>query len=323
MIQLRFLLFISVIGLCSSCSTNSEKKNQLPADEDLVSGSQDGKAEGQKDQNKNSPFIGTFVSEGYSEKEKGTDWVSVKISQITEKLFHIDIRSRADIKKPTCTLTSDAQLTEEGELFTSQYELGLGFKISGDILRIYSPSDKELNYFCSGGATLAGKYKRISGEADQKQIDPSQFWKFLEYNNVLFSVQAIRDTLTIQPSLPKGRVEEVKIPFKGSIADADIADLDSDGFPEVYVYVRQSEDQHIRLIAYNLNKGKSLSSIHLQEISNQQVAPFKGGDEFKPVEGVLVRRYPIKGTKKTQQIQYKLKMGEASPQLIIEKVYSF
>ena len=308
MIQFRFFLLVLIISSINSCTSDPE--NKTPEKKIEIA-------------EVKSPFIGTFVSEGYQKKSTGTDWVSITITQIHECLFHVEVRSRADIKKPTCTLTTDAQLTEEGELFTSQYDLDLGFRISGNLLSIYSPSNKDLNYFCSGGATLAGKYKRISGKLPEKQVDHAQFWKFLEYTNFTFAVQAIRDTLTIQPALPKGRVEEVKIPFTGSIADADIADLDADGFPEIYVYVRDGKDQHIRLVAYNLNKGKSLSEIHLQELTNQEVAPFKGGDEFKPVEGALVRRYPIEGTNKTQQIQYTLKMGEALPQLVIDKVYSF
>lgn len=308
MTQFRFFLLVLIISSINSCTSDSE--NKVPEKKiEIIE--------------VKSPFIGTFVSEGYQKKSTGTDWVSVTITQIHKRLYHVEVRSRADIKKPTCTLTTDAQLTEKGELFTSQYDLDLGFRISGDKLLIYSPSNKDLNYFCSGGATLAGKYKRISGKLSAKQVDHSQFWKFLEYTNFTFAVQAIRDTLTIQPVFPKNRVEEVKIPFTGSIADADIADLDADGFPEIYIYVRDGKDQHIRLVAYNLNKGKSLSEIHLQELTNQEVAPFKGGDEFRPVEGALVRRYPIEGTNKTQQIQYTLKMGEALPRLVIDKVYSF
>lgn len=118
-------------------------------------------------------FTGSFVSEGYEDKNSGADWVSVTITKIKGNLFHVEVRSRSDIKKPTCTLTSDAHLNKNGELIASQNGLDLGFRISGDLLSIYSPSDKELNYFCSGGATLAGKYKRISGKPDQKQVDRS------------------------------------------------------------------------------------------------------------------------------------------------------
>ncbi|WP_300661722.1 hypothetical protein [Fluviicola sp.] len=113
-------------------------------------------------------FTGTFVSEGYQEKDKGSDWVSVTITSIRENVFHVEVRSRSDIKKPTCTLTVDAHLTKKGELVASQAGLDVGFRVSGDLLSIYSPSNKELNYFCSGGATLAGDYKRIPGKPDQK-----------------------------------------------------------------------------------------------------------------------------------------------------------
>ncbi len=119
-------------------------------------------------------FAGSFVSEGYDEKDKGADWVSVTITEIPGNLFHVEVRSRSDIKKPTCTFTADAHLNEKGELIASQSNFEVGFQISGDVLKIYSPSNKELNYFCSGGATLAGEYKRISGKPDQKQVDHAE-----------------------------------------------------------------------------------------------------------------------------------------------------
>lgn len=270
-------------------------------------------------------FIGTFVSEGYEKRNSGADWVSVTIVQIRENLFHAEIRSRSDIKKPSCTLTTDAHLNKKGELTASQNDLNIGFRISGDILSIYSPSNQDLNYFCSGGATLAGKYKRISGKADQKQTDLSQFRKFLEYNKMLFSVQAIRDTLTIQSTLPKGRANEVKIPFKGSIANAEVADLDDDGFPEVYVYIREGRDQHIRMEAYYLHKGTSLRKINFNggiPLQPEEEKEYYGRDEYKAneEEGVLQRLFPIRGTDNFHFVEYVLKMENGAPELILRSV---
>lgn len=305
--SLSFITFLAVI--LTSCNFTAEKTT--PENRTLLYPEE--------------AFIGTFVSEGYEEKAKGADWVSVTITQIRQNLFHVEVRSRSDIKKPTCTLTTDAHLDKKGELITKQSGLELGFHISGDILNIYSPSDKDLNYFCSGGATLAGKYKRLSGNPDQKQLDDSQFWKFLEYNDLTFSIQAIRDTLTIQPILPKGRADEVKIPFKGSIADAEIGDLDADGFPEVYVYIREGRDQHIRLEAYYLDKGISLRKIKSHDdppLQPEEEKDYYGKDEYKlnAPESVLQRLFPIRGTNNFHFVEYVLQTENGITELNLRSV---
>jgi len=87
------------------------------------------------------------------------------------------------------------------------------------------------------------------------------------------------------------------------------------------------------LIAYSANKKKSLSDINLpaDDPKSKDLAGFNGGDEFAVVENSLVRRFSLydgassdaKKTGKTRQIQYKLKPGEASWQLVVDKVTEF
>lgn len=150
-------LIVLLIATLSACTSAPENKNTEP---EVIP-------------NSGEAFVGTFVSDGYADKNSGADWVSVTITKIKETQFHVEVRSRSDIKKPTCTFTSDADLNKKGELTASQNNLDVGFRVSGNLLTIYSPSNKDLNYFCSGGATLAGKYQRVSGSQDQKQVDHS------------------------------------------------------------------------------------------------------------------------------------------------------
>ena len=80
---------------------------------------------------------------------------------------------------------------------------------------------------------------------------------------------------------------------------------------------------------WTLNKGRrSLSSIHLPELTGKAAEGYQGHDEFAVEELSLVRRFPsyrpgdsnAKPTGGTHQISYKLVPGEASWQLIPVRV---
>lgn len=84
--------------------------------------------------------------------------------------------------------------------------------------------------------------------------------------------------------------------INGTISGAEVADLNVDGSPEVYVYVRAPGDQaQGSLVAYSANRRKSLSEIYLPPLTENEVASrgYRGNDEFAVLEGVLGRRFPI------------------------------
>ncbi len=108
----------------------------------------------------------------------------------------------------------------------------------------------------------------------------------------------------------------------GTVAMAEVADLNLDGSPEVYVYITSAgSGSHGSLVAYAANKGRSLSAIYLPPLADDPKASkgYMGHDEFRVVENTLVRRFPVyrdgdtnaKPTGGTRQVQYKLKAGEA------------
>ena len=80
------------------------------------------------------------------------------------------------------------------------------------------------------------------------------------------------------------------------------------------------------LMAFSANKKKSLSGIYLPALSETKGADkgYCGNDLMAPVEGAFLRRFPLCGndkqpTGRTRQLQYKLKPGEASWQLKLDK----
>jgi hypothetical protein len=108
----------------------------------------------------------------------------------------------------------------------------------------------------------------------------------------------------------------------GIVTGAEIADLDADGAPEVYVYTHSAgSGTYGGLIAYAVGEADSLSEIRLPPIEDDAEAArgYMGHDEFAIVENSMARRFPVyRGgdtnaapSGGTRQIQYKLVAGES------------
>jgi hypothetical protein len=122
--------------------------------------------------------------------------------------------------------------------------------------------------------------------------------------------------------------------IEGQITRAEVADLNADGSPEVYVYIRSAgTDAYGALVAFSANKRKSLSEIYLPPVSDNAKAAqgYRGHDDFAVVEGTLVRRFPVYRERDgkaapsggVRQLQYKLKHGEANWQLKLDRVVEY
>jgi hypothetical protein len=117
----------------------------------------------------------------------------------------------------------------------------------------------------------------------------------------------------------------------GTVTGAEVADLNVDGSPEVYVYVRSNgADEKGSVVAYVANNRKSLSTASMAPLSETPGAAdgYQGQDEFAVLEGVLGRRFPLHGeggtrTGKTRQVQYRLAAGEAGWMLKPEGITEF
>ena len=135
--------------------------------------------------------------------------------------------------------------------------------------------------------------------------------------------------LTIVPTGFKGSVDKIAMTCD-PITNAEIEDLDRDGFPELLIYTQSAgSGTYGNVIGYSPNKGVSLSQIYLPELDKASPAMkgYMGHDEFAIVESTLVRRFKIfegtdtnaKPTGKMRQIEYKLKDGEASKKFVMGK----
>lgn len=116
---------------------------------------------------------GSYVSQDYAARAKGYDWISVSILHTGKEEISIRIRSRADKKKPTCSLDAKATKTDEGVYKTMLEKGAVVYTFHNQVLTI-SPEqgtpEGALNYYCSGGAGIAGTYMRIEGAPDTIQM---------------------------------------------------------------------------------------------------------------------------------------------------------
>lgn len=174
----------------------------------------------------------------------------------------------------------------------------------------------------------------LSGEA----CLAAPFEKTLDLQGVTFKLSA-PESGSLTPVIIdivglEGGPQQIKREVEGSITGAEIADLNSDGSPEIYIYSTSvGSGSYGSVTAWATNKKKSFSEIFLVPLTeNKKLSKgYMGHDEFSIVEQYLVRRFPVyrpgdansQPTGGLRQVQYKLVNGEASWLLRPVKSLSF
>ena len=277
-------------------------------------------------------ITGNYVSDSYDKRSEGYDWVAVTISKINENEIFLSVRSRADNKKPTCTFDSKAYKIDDSTYYTSAEGKRVIIRFTSKAVEIAAekPEDETaLYFFCSGGATVAGTYKKIGEPLDSAQIDKTSFSKILRLQDMGFNVT----------SMPKGAKQEIEIyPFglesvkqlaDGRVFDAEIEDLDADGFPEVVVYTQSGENNFGDVIVCSAVSKNAAIQCYFPPVSkNSKInSGYNGFDSFTLAERYLVQRFPIynAGTKtgKIRQISYTLEKGENTKVFKVKDVIEF
>ncbi len=164
------------------------------------------------------------------------------------------------------------------------------------------------------------------------------FQKTLTLQNITFDISTTGEgsisQLTIQPKGLEMDNQKIAFELEGQVTNAEIEDLNNDGFPEILIYTTSAgSGSYGNVIGYSVNNGKSISQIYFPEISENKEASsgYMGHDEFAIIETTLARRFPVYNdgdtnnnpTGGTRQIEYKLKDGEASRLFEIHKISEF
>jgi hypothetical protein len=160
----------------------------------------------------------------------------------------------------------------------------------------------------------------------------------LTLQGVTFRVQCDNATsenaLTVTPLGLEIDNAPIKTEVDGTVTGAEVADLNADGSPELYVYVSSAgSGTYGSLAAWSANRKKSLSAIHLPELAEDPVngKGYMGHDEFVVAEQYMVRSFPVyrdgdsnaAPSGGTRQLQYKLEQGEATWQLVVDETLEF
>ena len=128
--------------------------------------------------------------------------------------------------------------------------------------------------------------------------------------------------------------QELVMDIDGSVIDAEVEDLNIDGYPELLIYTQSAgSGSYGNVIGFSVNNGKSMSQIAFPDLSNNEEAStgYMGHDVFLIGETNLIRKFPIykegdtndNPTGGMRQIQYKLKDGEASRIFVINNVFEY
>jgi len=166
-------------------------------------------------------------------------------------------------------------------------------------------------------------------------VAAAPFDQSLELRGISFRVQCPNEgsinTVTITPSGLQADNSVITREADGVVTGAEVADLNADGSPEVYVYTQSAgSGSYGNLIAYAANHEQSLSEIALPAITDDPEAArgYMGHDAFAVVENELLRRFPVyrdgdtnaRPSGGTRQIHYRLAAGESGWTLRKERI---
>ena len=315
----RIFSLITIIAVIGGCSNKPGKLSETAKNEQVS-------------------LSGNYITDDYLKRNEGYDWVSVIVNELTDSIVKISVRSRADVKKPTCTFDIRAVKQDSSGTYKANDDgNSILFLFAGDSLVIRDDPESSysnLNYYCSGGGSIAGVYQKIAEPLDSTQIDKVIFRSTLNYDKFSFLVEVYGNKLSIHPIGLSVDNQTVEHEIEGTVMNAEIGDLNIDGFPEVLVYIQSAgSGSYGSVIGYSVNNGKSMSRIYLPEITENQAASagYMGHDEFAIVENTFIQRFPIykpgdinaKPTGGMRQVQYKLKEGESMRQFVVDKIVEY
>lgn len=166
----------------------------------------------------------------------------------------------------------------------------------------------------------------------------ADFDQTLELQGISFRVQASDkgsiNTLTIKTKGLKSDNRLITREINGKVTEAEVADLNADGSPEILVYTMSAgSGSYGSLVGYATNHKKSLSQIYLPDLMDDKEAStgYMGHDEFSVVETRLARRFPIfrpgdtntSSTGGLRQLYYELSPGERRWMLKLDEIVNF
>lgn len=163
-------------------------------------------------------------------------------------------------------------------------------------------------------------------------LDKRKMLKILTWKDYAFEVATSENELVIKPKGLTDVERQEKHDIIGySMTNAEIGDLNADGYPEMFVYLTShGSGSYGKLIGYSVNKGKSMSLVALPSVSDDPKISkgYMGHDHMKMAGDRFVLSFPIykdsdtnaNPTGGTREVRYQLAEGEAGRVLKVDKV---
>ncbi|TMI64570.1 MAG: hypothetical protein E6H07_01235 [Bacteroidetes bacterium] len=161
------------------------------------------------------------------------------------------------------------------------------------------------------------------------------FQKLLQFKDMSFDIKtkgsgSLRQ-LIIQPKGFEETNKKFELEIDGKVTDAQVADLNSDGFPELLIFTQSAgSGTYGNVIAFSANGAKSMSQVYFPPTSENPKLNkgYMGHDSFLINESSLIQEFPIykegdpnsKPTGGIRRIQYKLVDGEAARKFVVDKI---
>jgi len=299
---LTYILFLFILQSCGDGNNSSESKDFSKSLERMN---------------------GIYVSEGYTTRDNGSDWMAVSVIPINETEAQVNIRSRVDNDKTaTCTYAATSKVSASKTLtatFPDKESILFFFKTDQLSIKEAPETDAAfLQSFCTDGNSIAGTYQKLTEPLDDAQLLKGGFIRSLSMNGITFNIQASStgssNSLLITPSGLKGTNDKIVTTIKGFLTDAVVQDLNDDGWPELLLFNDLGKSKKTgNVIAYSVKDGKSLTTIAYPNtfLSDQISEGYMGQDKFSVVKNQLIQEFPVhtpdgKLTSKTRQVSYKL-----------------
>lgn len=194
-----------------------------------------------------------------------------------------------------------------------------------------SPAFRIANVNEVGGAA-AGQYGNQSGgQYGNQGGGQSNFYRSLSFEGVTFDINASGNgMLTIRAYGLQGDDDVAEHQVYGkNITGAEVADLDGNGSPEVFVYLTSGNQSYGEVIAYSVLGRSAMVQVYFPGVQNNQAVNngYMGYDEFAIVENRLVQRFPIfqygRRSGKSRRIEWQMVRGENSPVFRVGRVTEF
>lgn len=174
------------------------------------------------------------------------------------------------------------------------------------------------------GSTPAEENTPEPTEMARQSAPPAQgpFEETLTEGPVTFIVEspnARPNYFTLNTEGMSVRNEETRVDVNGTVVRAQLADLNQDSYPEVFIFTR-SDDGTEDVYAFASYRNRSYGQIYRAEAEKYAALRGSGGgDTYELTETALLRRFTAtqngQRTGDTQTVEYALKKGETSYRL--------